>query len=185
MTWTLSASGTKTPTVAAACTCTSATPAVVSITNNFAAGDRFFFSGTTAPTGTNLFQIYYVIAAGLSASVFEFSATLGGAAIATTSTGTALVCNPIQTLATDTNNGSFVLEVDATPLAGGDTLEAFIYTITLSGGAAALAWKGSWANVQLTGHKISPPIASDQSLTVAILQRLGVARAFPWKLLRI
>jgi hypothetical protein len=185
MSWTLSDSGTKTPTVSGACTVTSATPAVVTFTNNFAAGDRFFFTGTTAPTGTTLFTVYFVIAAGLSGSSFEFSTTLGGSAVATSSTGTAVVCNPIQTLATDTNNATFVLEIDMSLLAMGDLVEAHIYTITLSGGVAARAWKGAWQHLQTNPHKISPPIASDQSLTASIFQSAGTARAFPWKILRV
>ena len=186
MTWTLSQSGTKTPTVTGSCTVTSATPAVVTFANNFAAGDRFFFTGTTAPTGTSLFTIYYVIAAGLSGSAFQFSATLGGAAVNTTGTGTAVVCNPIQTLGTpDTNNGTFVLEIDATNLANGDLVSAYIFDVTLAGGASTQVWKGTWQHLQVNDTKVSPPIASDQSITAAISQLAGTARAFPWKLLRI
>jgi hypothetical protein len=42
------------------------------------------------------------------------------------------------TLATDTNNATFVLEVDTSSLALGDLLEIRVYTVTLSGGSTHL-----------------------------------------------
>lgn len=70
------------------CTISNATPAVVTYTNTFAAGDPVIFSTTgTLPTGLTAGTTYYVIAAGLSGSAFEVSATVGGAAINTSSAG--------------------------------------------------------------------------------------------------
>ncbi len=77
-------------TLQATVTVTSATPAVVTWTaSNFAAGYPVAFTTTgTLPVGITAGQTYYVIATGLTANSFQFSATPGGTAINTTSTGT-------------------------------------------------------------------------------------------------
>lgn len=65
-----------------------ASPAVVTYANTFAANDPVIFSTTgTLPTGLTAGTTYYVISAGLSGSVFRVSATVGGAAINTSSAG--------------------------------------------------------------------------------------------------
>ena len=91
------------------------------------------------------------------------------------------------TLATDTNNGTFVLEADVSNMVLGDLLEIRIYTITLSGGSLIQAWKGTYQHVQINNHKISPPIASDQSIrcTVKWLAVASGTRTIAWKMLRI
>jgi hypothetical protein len=75
-------------------TATSATPAVFTITaGQTTQGLQNYLpvvlSGTTAPTGFTLGTTYYTIA--VSGATFELSATVGGAAIASSSTGTAVV----------------------------------------------------------------------------------------------
>lgn len=69
-------------------TVTVANPAVFTLTNHrLVPGDRVFFrTGGALPTGLNTYQIYYVIASGLTASTFQVSASLGGAAIVTSGT---------------------------------------------------------------------------------------------------
>ncbi len=89
------------------------------------------------------------------------------------------------TLATDTNNGTFVLEVETTNMVLGDLLEIRVYTITLAAATLTQAWKGTYQHPQINNHKISPPIASDQSIKCTINQTAGTARSFPWKMLRI
>jgi len=85
----------------------------------------------------------------------------------------------------DTNNASFVLVVDLNAMALGDLVELRVKTMTLAAGTTRQAWKGTYQHVQLNPIKISPPIASDQSLTCTINQPAGTARAAVWKLLRI
>lgn len=65
------------------CTMTIASPAVVTkVGHQFAASMKVRFSTTGAlPTGVTAGTIYYVLASGLSADDFQFSATDGGAAI--------------------------------------------------------------------------------------------------------
>lgn len=79
-------------------TMTIATPAVVSLTaHNLTAGSAVIFQTTGAlPTGVTSGTTYYVIAAGLTADAFEFSASIGGAAINTSGSqsGTHRAMNP-------------------------------------------------------------------------------------------
>jgi len=65
-----------------------ASPAVVSFTNHgMAVGEDFVFGTTGAlPTGITEGTRYYVIAAGFGANSFQFSTTLGGAAVNTSGT---------------------------------------------------------------------------------------------------
>jgi len=100
-------------------------------------------------------------------------------------TTAALTINSETTLATDTNNGTFVLEVDTSNLVNGDLLEIRVYTITLSGGTLTQAWKGTYQHKQVNNHKISPPIASDQSIKCTLKQTAGTGRTYAWKMLRI
>jgi len=69
-------------------TVTIASPAVVSLTNHsLVAGSPISFTTTgDLPTGVVAGTKYYVIAAGLTANNFQFSATLGGSAINTSGT---------------------------------------------------------------------------------------------------
>lgn len=68
-----------------ACTVSAASPGIVSLANSFAAGQPVSFDSTgTLPAGLAQNTTYYVIAAGLTGSQFEVSATVGGSAINTT-----------------------------------------------------------------------------------------------------
>ena len=80
-------------TVSGSCTVTSASPAVITYTQTFVVGQAVYLTAVAMPTGTTSGQIYYVISAGLSGSQFEISATPGGAAVNTSSTGTTVVCH--------------------------------------------------------------------------------------------
>lgn len=100
-------------------------------------------------------------------------------------TTAALTINTETTLATDTNNGTFVLEVDTSNLALGDLLEIRIYTVTLSGGTLTQVWKGTYQHVQINKHKVSPPIVTDQSIKCTLKQTAGTGRQFGWKMLRV
>lgn len=186
MSWTLSDNGTKTTTVAGTATISNATPGVVTMTNTAAAGDKVSFTTTGAlPAGLTVGTQYYVIAAGLSGSQFELSATLGGSAINTSSAGSGTHTATIEhALATDTNNATFVPEIETTNMVNGDLVSIRDYTITLSGGSLTQAWKGTYQHAQVSNHKISPPLASDQSLMMTLAQLAGTARAFAWKILR-
>lgn len=99
-------------------------------------------------------------------------------------TTAALVIGTETTLATDTNNGTFVLQVDTSNLVLGDLLEIRIYTINLSGGTLTQSWKGTCQHAQINNEKISPFVASDQSFRGTLKQTAGTGRTFTWKMLR-
>lgn len=70
-------------------TISNASPAVVTLAaHGQVAGSPIVFSTTdTLPTGLSTLSTYYVISAGLTADTFQFSATVGGSAINTSSAG--------------------------------------------------------------------------------------------------
>jgi hypothetical protein len=105
--------------------------------------------------------------------------------LADSGTTAALTITSETTLATDTTNGTFVLEVDVSNLALGDLLEIRIYTITLSGGSLVQMWKGTYQHAQINNHISSPPIASDQSIKCTLNQQAGTGRTFIWKMLKV
>lgn len=72
-------------------TATSASPAVFSASAvPVPNGTPVILGGTTAPTGFTLGKTYWAVAANLGAKTFELSATRGGSAINSSSTGTAV-----------------------------------------------------------------------------------------------
>lgn len=89
-----------------------------------------------------------------------------------------------HTLATSTNNGTFVYEVDLSAMAAGEVVKLAVSGITLSGGSAGQMWAGTFTAPFVNPRKPSPPIASDVSISVSLTQVSGTGRSFPWKLLR-
>jgi hypothetical protein len=86
-------------------TITIASPGVISVPNSCAAGQGVVFSTTSAlPTGLTAGTIYYVIAAGLSTTSFEVSATVGGAAVNTSGSQSGIqTVSAVYTNATTSN----------------------------------------------------------------------------------
>lgn len=79
------------PVVTTTVTTPIASPGKVNWTNHgFSVGQAVFFTGVTLPTGITGNVQYYVIAAGLTASQFEISATVGGSAINFTGTSSGI-----------------------------------------------------------------------------------------------
>lgn len=105
--------------------------------------------------------------------------------LADSGTTAALTIASETTLATDTTNGTFVLEVDLSNLALGDLLEIRAYTILLSGGSLIQREIGTYQHNQTNNHIASPPIASDQSIKCTLNQQAGTGRTFAWKMLRV
>jgi hypothetical protein len=106
--------------------------------------------------------------------------------LADSGTTAALTLTSETTLATDTSNGTFVLEVDTSNMVLGDVTEIRVYTITLSGGTLTQAWKDvCQGGLIINNHRISPPVASDQSIKCTITQQLGTGRTYKWKMLRV
>jgi hypothetical protein len=82
-----------------ACTISIASPAVITLANNFIANQPVRFTTTGAlPTGLSANNAYYVSATGLSTSSFQVSATVGGASVVTTGTQSgSQTCGKIKT----------------------------------------------------------------------------------------
>lgn len=87
------------------------------------------------------------------------------------------------TLATDTTNGTYVLEVDTSNMTLGDLLSIRVYTATVT--TTGQAWMGTYQHAQASNHKLSPPIASDVSIKCSLTMPAGGSRTYEWKLLRI
>ncbi len=104
--------------------------------------------------------------------------------VSASGTTTALTTTEL-TLATDTTNGTYILEVDTSNLALGDLFEIRVYTASATAGTTAQLWKGCYQHPQTNNHKASPPVASDASIKCTVTQSTGVGRTFAWKLLRI
>ncbi len=103
--------------------------------------------------------------------------------VAATGTTTISSTNEV-TIATDTTNGTYVLEVDTTNLILGGLLEIRVKTATV--GTTAQMWKGTYQHPQTNNHKASPPVASDRSITCTLTMPAGSGTAaYDWKLLRI
>jgi hypothetical protein len=72
-------------------TWTSASPGVCTWTaHGMTANSPVYFGGTTVPTGLTAGTVYYVVGSSITTNTFTVSATPGGTAINTTSTGTAV-----------------------------------------------------------------------------------------------
>lgn len=159
----------------------------IAIANTCAAGDKVVFSTSgTMPTNFVAGTTYFVIAASLSSTNIQVSATLGGSAITAGSAGTGdPTCTFEHVLATDVTNTTFDFDSDLSAMAGGDAIEMRAYSVCLASGASVLAWKGAYSNAQIIAHALCPPIASDQSVTFTAKELQGVNRAIPWKALTI
>ena len=93
------------PPTSATLTATSASPCVFTWNGGtplpFQNGCPFVLSGTTAPTGFTLGTLYYIVASNVTAGTFELSATQGGSAINSSSTGSALIGTPTVRMPTN------------------------------------------------------------------------------------
>lgn len=74
------------------------------------------------------------------------------------------------TLATNTNNGTFVFSAGTPNMINGDEVIFRVYTKILSGGSHAIEWWGAYADVQDVVNKVAPYVASDISLQCTIQQ---------------
>lgn len=139
-------------------TCTSASPGVITapgyVPTNGDAVQLSFLAGGSIPTGLTAYTTYYVVAA--SADTFEVSATKGGSAINTTSTGASLVLHLISN------------QVDGVtlPFKPGNTV--------LLQGAAGLILQGAPdSGVLAPGQGYAPPAGPGTFVTLATIPASG------------
>jgi len=109
-------------------TCTSASPGVFTWTgHNLSIGDQVFLGGTTVPSGFTASVPYFVVAGGyVAGSAFELSATIGGSAVNTASTGTSVVAYSVRPITT--------IPVAITAGTDGSTAAAYFFNTTYSPG---------------------------------------------------
>lgn len=94
--------------------------------------------------------------------------------VSASGTTSALTLGSETTLTTDsTHNATFVFQFNTSNLALGDILRPGIYTNTLSSGSRTQTWTATFANVQTENEKVSPFVASDQSIQVTLKQTSG------------
>jgi len=88
-------------------------------------------------------------------------------------------------LSTQTGVGVYVLVVDTTNMASGDTLELRVKTKNQAGEAAVESYVDSYSDAQTSPQKYTVPVPVDTEITVTLKQTAGTARDFPWNLLRM
>ncbi len=89
-----------------------------------------------------------------------------------------------HSLASKTGLGIYVLVVDLNAMAAGDTVEILIKTKCIATGTVKNAYRDSYTDIQAEPHKYSVPVPIDQEIVCTLRQTTGVARTFPWNLLR-
>lgn len=86
--------------------------------------------------------------------------------------------------------GTFTFHVDTINMQAGDTLELRVYQMILSGGTSRVAYYTSISNAPSPNNviEISVPVSNDlvdtNALRFSLKQTVGVARGFPWKVLK-
>lgn len=141
-------------------TITNATPGVVSFTKHGAiAGTPVSFSTTGAlPTGLVVGTVYYVIAGGLTANAFEVSATLGGAAVATSSAGSGVHTATFQSA------GQVAVGDTITGVTSGAT--AVVKAALLQSGTWPVSPVGSFVFATVTGAFVTGEALTDTTALV-------------------
>lgn len=89
-----------------------------------------------------------------------------------------------HTLATVTTAGTYVLVVDANPLASGDTLELRIYDKVLGTSTSRVAYKGTFQDAQDADDKVklSIPVPATHEYKATLKQTAGTGRSFDWEI---
>jgi len=90
-----------------------------------------------------------------------------------------------ETLTTQTDAEVYILVVNLTNMASGDTTILRIKPKVLTGGAAALAFSQSFTGAQTEVVVYSEPIASAHSVAFTLEQTDGTARAYEWAVVKV
>jgi len=99
--------------------------------------------------------------------------------------GTILADGTEQTLATVTTAGSYVLHVDLSALADGDTVVLRLKSRVLSGGTDRLAYEASFSHAQGTPLTYSIPVPTAHQIIATLEQTAGTNRSYDWSLLAL
>lgn len=117
-----------------------ASATVTLASHGFVPGQAFQFAGSPVPGGTSALTNYYVIATGLTTGTFQFSATPGGAAFTTSSTGTTVTISTGSNISSPQNPASTVATWGPSGLTGSQTTSVLnvVQTWNTSGSPSAL-----------------------------------------------
>lgn len=91
-----------------------------------------------------------------------------------------VVVSTPSTLTTETTAGAYVLTIDLSNMASGDTLIISADVKTLTGSTAAEESTITFTDAQDSPVFQSKPIAVEHSVAFIIEQTTGTARSFPW-----
>lgn len=90
-----------------------------------------------------------------------------------------------HTLATRTDGKTYVLVVDASNLANGDTVVLRAKVKALTGSTAALAYSVTLTHAQAEPVVISPPVPAVHSVAFTLEQTDGTGRNFDWSVVSL
>jgi hypothetical protein len=90
-----------------------------------------------------------------------------------------------HTLSTQTTAGVYILVVDLTNLAAGDTVVLALNTKAKSGSSSVAAYSVSYANAQSTPNVYSIPVPITDQIIATMTQTAGTGRTFDWNLLTL
>lgn len=156
------------------CTMTIATPGVVTRNaHGYTAGQPIKFTTTNAalPTGVTANTTYYVIATGLTTNTFQFSATVGGAAVATSGTqsGTHYV----------EKTGALPTGVVAGTVYYARSVALNTFQFAATAGGASIATSGSQSGIfnVATGNDANNGSAANRANALLTVQKAGTIAA--------
>lgn len=105
-------------------------------------------------------------------------------ALSVTNSGTLTADGTEQTLGTERTDGkTYVLQLDLTNLAAGDTVEIRAKVKVVSAGTARTLYKAVYANAQAYPALQTPPIPAPYSITFTLKQLNASYRTFDYALI--
>lgn len=84
-----------------------------------------------------------------------------------------------------TTAGTYVLKVDTTNLANGETVTLKIYDKVLTGSTEHLIYTATYVHVQAEPVKASPPCVASFHFKATLTQTGGTGRAYDWSIEKI
>lgn len=89
-----------------------------------------------------------------------------------------------HTLSTQTVAATYILSIDCTNMADGDTLELRAYVKVRSSSTEHVYVLGSYSHVQVEDVKMSIPIPTLHSVKFTLTQTAGTGRVFDWNVIK-
>jgi hypothetical protein len=104
--------------------------------------------------------------------------------VSSSASGTVTSDGSVQTLATKTQPGTYVLAVDFATMVALDIVELTLWTKILSGGTSRVAYRGLFGPIPPSELNVySLPVPVDIEIVAKFQKITGSASGFPWSLL--